>query len=196
MSGGRKPILLGRIVAAHGIRGEVQIVSHTAAPDAIGGYGPLADAAGQRHFTVRVVRVTPKGVIARIEGVTDRNAAEALRGTDLYVDRARLPPPGEGEYYHEDLIGLAAHDADGKRIGAVVAMPNYGAGDLVEIKLDGSRQTELIPFQKAFVPTVDVAAGRITVILPGFAPDDGDGREGEDGEGEDGGDEGGRTPPR
>ena len=185
MSGGRKPILLGRIVAAHGIRGEVQIVSHTGEPDAIGAYGPLSDKPGNRSFTVRVVRVTPKGIVARIDGVADRNAAEALRGTDLYVDRSRLPPPKEGEYYHEDLIGLAAHDPDGKRIGAVVAIPNYGAGDLVEVKLDGSKHTELIPFKDACVPAVDVAGGRLTVILPAFAPDDGEGREGEDG-GEDG----------
>ncbi len=196
MSGSRKMILLGRIVAAHGIRGEVQIVSHTGDPGAIGAYGPLADAAGKRSFTVRVIRVTPKGVIARVEGVYDRNAAEALRGIDLYVDRSRLPPPAEGEYYHEDLIGLAAHDPEGKRIGSVVAMPNYGAGDLVEIKLDASRHTELIPFQDAYVPLVDIAGGRLTVIMPAFAPDDGEGREGEDADGDESGNDGGSTPPR
>ena len=166
MSGAGKRILLGRIVGAHGIRGDVQIAAYTGAPDAIGAYGPLSNEAGNRTFAVRVVRVTPKGVIARVDGVTDRTAAEKLKGTDLYVTRDRLPPPGEGEFYHEDLIGLAAVDPDGKTFGILVAVSNFGAGDLIEIKIEGQRHTELIPFTSAFVPSVDVAGGRVTVVVP------------------------------
>lgn len=187
MSGGKR-ILLGRITAAHGIRGEVQVAYYTGEPEAIGTYGPLSDESGKRSFVLRVVRVTPKGVIARIDGVADRTAAEKLRGIDLYVDRSRLPPPGEGEFYHEDLIGLAVVSPDGTPIGSIVAVANYGAGDLLEVRLDGGKRTEFVPFKDAFVPTVDLASGRAVVIMPEFAPDDGSDQEGEDdgevGEGE------------
>jgi 16S rRNA processing protein RimM len=98
--------------------------------------------------------------------VNDRNAAEALKGVALYVDRARLPSAEEGEFYHADLVGLAAEDREGHRIGTVVAVENYGAGDILELRLEGSRQTEMIPFADAFVPEVDVAGGRIVVVLP------------------------------
>jgi 16S rRNA processing protein RimM len=162
--GGR--ILLGRIVAAHGVRGEVLVRSYADAPEAIGAYGPLSAAAGGRKFELRVLRVTAKGVVARIAGIADRNAAEALAGTDLYVDRAQLPVAGEGEFYYADLIGLAAVAPDGSEVGRVVAVHNFGAGDLIEIALAASRQTEHIPFNDRFVPEVDLAAGKIVVSLP------------------------------
>jgi 16S rRNA processing protein RimM len=159
-------VLLGRIAGAHGIKGDVAIRSFTADPAAIASYGPLSDAAGARSFGLRVVRVTDKAVIVRIEGVVDRTAAEALKGVELYVDRARLPAAGEREFYHADLIGLAAVDADGRAIGEVVAVQNFGAGDLIEIRMAGLRETEFIPFNDAFVPSVDVAGGRIVVAMP------------------------------
>lgn len=159
-------VLLGRIAGAHGIRGEVVIHAYTAAPEGIGAYGPLSDAAGARTFTVKGTRAMPKGVIARLEGVTDRNAAEALKGVELYVDRDRLPPAAEGEYYHADLIGLTAVDRDGKAIGEIVAVQNFGAGDLIEIRLAGSGRTELVPFTDDCVPQVDIEAGRAVVIFP------------------------------
>ena len=90
--------------------------------------------------------MTPKGVVARIDGIADRNAAEALKGIELYVDRERLPAAAEGEFYHADLIGLAAVDPAGKPIGEIVGRANFGAGDLLEIRLAGSRKTELMPF--------------------------------------------------
>ena len=99
---------------AHGIRGEVLIHAFTAAPENIAAYGPLSDAAGARAFEIESARVTAKGVVARLEGVADRNAAEALKGVELYVDRDRLPAAAEGEFYHADLIGLAAVDPQGK----------------------------------------------------------------------------------
>ena len=161
-----KRILLGRIAGAHGIRGEVIIHAFTEPPENIAAYGPLSDEAGARTFRIETARATAKGVVARLAGVSDRTAAEALKGVDLYVDRDRLPPAVEGEYYHADLIGMAAVDPAGQRIGEVVAVQNFGAGDLLEIRLAGARQTELIPFTDAHVPEVDVAARRVVVVLP------------------------------
>ena len=168
-------ILLGRIVAAHGVRGEVVVRSYANEPQAIGAYGPLATLDARRTIELRVVRVTPKGVIARVSGIADRNGAEALAGTDLYVDRQRLPEAGEGEFYHADLIGLAALAPDRTEIGRVVGVHNFGAGDLIEIALAASRHTELIPFDEHYVPVVDVPAGRIVVVMPAPAEQDGDG---------------------
>jgi 16S rRNA processing protein RimM len=170
---GRDRILLGHIAGAHGIRGEVIIHAFTDPPENIAAYGPLIDEAGARTFEIEIVRATAKGVVARLPGISDRNAAEALKGVDLYVERDRLPAAAEGEYYHADLIGLAAVDSDGRRIGEIVAVQNFGAGDLLEIRLAGARHTELIPFTDAFVPEVDVAARRVVVILlPAESADD------------------------
>ena len=165
-------ILLGRIMAAHGIRGEMIVASFAARPEDIAAYGPLSDGAGGRRFALTVVRVGAKGVVARIAGVGDRNAAEALRGTELWVERDRLPAPAAGEYYHADLIGLDAVARDGTPIGRIVAVENFGAGDLLEIRLAGTGRSELVPFTDAFVPSVDIAARRIEVVMPEAAPDD------------------------
>jgi 16S rRNA processing protein RimM len=172
MTAGAKLVLLGRIAAAHGVRGDVLIKSFTAEPAAIAAYGPLQDAEGSRRFELRVVRVTPKGVVARVSGVVDRNAAEALKGVDLYVPRERLPAAEPGAYYHADLIGLRAIGEDGSGIGEVVAVADYGAGDLLEIRLEGSRRTEFVPFTSARVPEVDVAEGRIVVRLTAAAAEE------------------------
>lgn len=165
-------VLLGHISNAHGIKGDVLIKTHTADSASIGAYGPLWDTAGIRSYEIRVVRVTDKGVIARIKGVADRTAAEALRGVELHVDRSMLPPPGEGEYYHEDLLGLSAIDEEGRTVGEIIAVQNFGAGDLLEIRLAGLRATEFIPFTGAFVPEVDIAGGRAIVRMP--AAEDGE----------------------
>ncbi len=159
-------ILLGRITAAHGIRGDVVVESFTSEPQAIDAYGPLESEDGTRRIDLSVVRVTPKGVIAHIKGVDDRNEAEALKGFALYVDRARLPAADDDEYYHADLVGLAAEDPQGRKVGTIVAVENFGAGDILELRLDGRAKTELIPFSDAFVPIVDVAGGRVVVALP------------------------------
>jgi 16S rRNA processing protein RimM len=166
MSGNPRRILLGRIVSAHGIRGEVVIDSFTGAAEDIAAYGALATEDG-RKLDIKLVRTTPKGgVIARVAGVADRNGAEALRGTALYAQRGQLPELEEGEFYYEDLAGLRADNEAGEQIGQVVAVQNYGAGDLLEVRLEGQRATELIPFTDAFVPVVDVAAGRVVVVVP------------------------------
>lgn len=172
---GSKRILLGHISSAHGIRGEVLVKSHTADPADIAAYGPLSDAAGKRSFKLKVLRVTPKGVVARIAGIADRNAAEALRGTELYVDRDAIGEAEEGEFFYSDLIGLAVVAPDGSRIGTVKAVGNFGAGDLLEIGFEGSGKTEFVAFTAANVPTVDVAGGNVVVIMPaddGSKPED------------------------
>ncbi len=159
-------LLLGRIADAHGIRGEVLIHSYTDPPEHIGGYGPLSDAAGARSFEIESARTTTKGVVARLEGVGDRTAAEALKGTELYIDRDKLPAAAEDEFYHADLIGLDAVDPDGKAIGRIVAVQNFGAGDLIEIRLAGTGRTEFVPFTEAAVPSIDMNAKRAVIVLP------------------------------
>lgn len=172
-------ILLGEIGPAHGIRGEVLVRSYTSDPADIAAYGPLTDNTRRRNFALTVVRVTAKGVVVRIAGANDRTAVEALRGTELYVNRSCLPEPSPGEFYHEDLIGLAAIGTDGGKLGTVVAVQNYGAGDLIEIQRLNSNETELIPFTSAFVPDVDFGERRITIVPPALI-DTGEPRESEE----------------
>ncbi|MGI9409446.1 MAG: ribosome maturation factor RimM [Hyphomicrobiaceae bacterium] len=159
-------ILLGHISTAHGIRGEVLIKPLTEEPADIAAYGSLWDEAGERQFEISAARVTNKGVIARIAGVSDRNAAEALRGTGLYIDRDQLPEPEADEIYHVDMIGMTAARADGSVVGEIVAVQNFGAGDLLEIRLAGKRRTEFVPFNDDFVPDIDFDAGQAVVIMP------------------------------
>jgi 16S rRNA processing protein RimM len=159
-------VLLAHVAGAHGIRGEVMLKSYAEDADTLKSYGPLSDEAGARSFQVTGVRATAKGVIVRIKGIADRTAAEALRGIALYVDRAALPTPDDGTYYNCDLIGLAAETAAGERIGSIVAVENFGAGPLLEIRRAGARDTEYVPFTDAFVPTVDIAGGRVVVDMP------------------------------
>lgn len=167
-------ILLGEIGSAHGIKGEVSIRTFTEDPADIAAYGPLSDKAGKRTFKIAGLRVSAKAVIARLQGVDDRTAAEKLRNTGLYVKRSQLPELEPGAYYYEDLAGLAAVDPDGSVLGTVVGVVNYGAGDLVEISRPGERETILVPFTKEAVPAVDIETGRVTVVLPKFADDDGE----------------------
>ena len=160
-------VLLGRIAGAHGLRGEVTIRAYTAKAQDIKAYGPLSDLGGARSFTITSVKVTTKGVIARLKGVDDRTAALALKGVELYVDRDRLPAAVDDEFYHADLVGLAAVDREGNPIGRIVAVHNFGAGDLIEVALAGSQTTEYVPFTSVHVPEIDVPAGRAVVGLPG-----------------------------
>jgi 16S rRNA processing protein RimM len=159
-------ILLAHIASAHGIRGELLLKTYTGAPEDVAAYGPLSDQTGSRKFAVRVVRVTPKGVIARIAGIDDRSAAEALKGTALHVERSKLPNPGDNEFYHTDLIGLAAVDAAGVELGTIERVLDFGAGTIIEVKLIKDARTELVPFTMACVPSVDLATRRATVVLP------------------------------
>jgi 16S rRNA processing protein RimM len=161
----RDRVLLGEIGAAQGLRGEVRLRSYTEDPAAITRYGPLHDEEG-RAFEIESVHGTPQALIARIKGITTREAAEALARTKLYVERARLPERQEEEWYHADLIGLAAVDRGGEKIGVVVAVQNFGAGDLIEVKPDKGEATVLVPFTRESVPEVDVEGGRLVLVPP------------------------------
>ena len=160
-----KRILLGRILGAHGIRGEVLIKTYTGEPEAIADYGALTDQDGSNPVELTVQRNTSKGVVAKIKNVNDRNGAEALKGRELYVERSQFPEPGGDEFYHVDLIGLQAQNEQGIIIGTIIDVANYGAGDILEIKLSDTGDTELIPFTPAFVPDVDLDKKTVTVVL-------------------------------
>ena len=152
-------ICIGMITGVHGVRGLVKVQSFAENPRAFADYGPLTDEAGQ---VVRLETLSSlKGqYLARIDGVADRTAAEALKGTRLYVLRSALPAPLAGEFYHADLIGLEAIQA-GVLLGKVAAIHNYGAGDILEIRQ--GHQEVFLPLSKAFVPDIDLAAGRLTI---------------------------------
>jgi 16S rRNA processing protein RimM len=160
-------IRVARIGAAHGIRGEVKLWSFTADPLAVTQYGPLQTEDGKRRFEIEAARPAKDFLVARLAGVTDRNAAEALRNTDLYVSRDRLPPIEEDDtFYHADLIGLAAVDESGTALGTITAIHNFGAGDLIEIAPAAGGEALLLPFNETTVPSVDLEAKRIVVVPP------------------------------
>ncbi|MBN8292668.1 ribosome maturation factor RimM [Rhodobacter sp. NTK016B] len=158
-------VCVGAIAGAFGVKGEVRLKSFCAEPEAIGGYGPLFTEDGSRSFTVKLGRPVPNGLSARLSGVATREAAEALRGTRLYVERERLPSLPDDEFYHADLIGLTVLDTGGTKLGRVSAVLNHGAGDLLEIQRPG-KGNALLPFTLAVVPTVDLASGRIIADPP------------------------------
>ena len=156
-------ILVGVIGAPHGVRGEVRLKSYTGDPTAIGRYRPLMTADGRTGLTIAGLRpVKDDIVVARFEGVTTREAAAALTNTRLYVDRSTLPPVEDEEFYHADLIGLWAETQEGVRLGRIGAVLNFGAGDLLDIRPEAG-DAILVAFTKAFVPTVDLAGGRVVV---------------------------------
>ncbi len=161
-----KRICVARIGAPHGVRGEVRRWSFTEDPGAVARYGPFTTEAG-RVIDIEALRPAKECFVARLKGVSDRNAAEALRNVELFVPRTQLPVPAEeDEYYHADLIGLAAVDRTGAPLGTVIAVHNFGAGDLIELTLAGQSGTVMLPFNAAAVPGVDLAAGRITIEMP------------------------------
>ena len=159
-------MLVGEIGRPQGLQGEVRIRSFTAHPAAITEYGPLEDETGARLFEIESLRVTPKALSARLKGVTSRDEAEALTGTKLYVPHSRLPARVEDEWYHTDLIGISALDREGVAIGSVVAVHNFGAGDLLEIRPASGGNTVLMLFTRDTVPEVDVEGGWLRIAPP------------------------------
>ncbi len=160
-----KLICIAKIGAAHGVRGEVRLWTFTEDPLAVLRYGPLMSKDGTRSFEVTKAREAKDHLVATLKGVTDRNAAERLNGLELYIARDRLPEPDADEYYHADLIGLAAETTAGAPLGRVLAIHNFGAGDIIEIA-PPSGSTLLLPFTNAVVPTVDLTNGRVIIELP------------------------------
>ena len=160
-----RDVLLATIIAAQGLKGEVRVKLFTQTPGALVDYRMLHTKDGRR-FTVKAERrVKNDEAILTLAELADRDAALALRGTDLFVPRAALPSPPENEYYHADLIGLRAEDTQGRALGAVHAIHNYGAGDVIEIlRADGD--TVLLPFTRETVPRIDIDGQRIVVAVP------------------------------
>ena len=159
-----KTVCLGRIVGAHGVRGIVRVQSYAANPNDLTAYGALSDASGARRFAVSVTGHVKGLLLACIEGVDDRNAAEALRGTDLHIARAALPTTEGEEFYHVDLLGLRAENAEGDALGQVSAIHDHGAGPIVEIQPPDGPST-LVPFTREHVPAIDIEAGRMVVVV-------------------------------
>jgi 16S rRNA processing protein RimM len=157
----RDRVLLGVVAAPHGVRGLVRIKSFTEDPMAIAAYGPLSDETGRKAYRVEALSVARDAVLARIEGVADRTAAEALRGLRLYVERSALPEAGEREWYEADLVGLAAVGRDGRDWGKVIAFHDFGAGSVME--LSGG---VMLPFTDEVVPEIDVPGGKVVVDPP------------------------------
>ncbi|HWZ41025.1 MAG TPA: ribosome maturation factor RimM [Bradyrhizobium sp.] len=158
-------ICVARIGAAHGVRGAVKLWTFTEDPFAVTRYGPLLTKDGARSFEVAHAREANGFLVATLKGVTTRNEAERLNGLELYVARDKLPATDDDEYYHADLIGLAAETTAGEPLGKVIAIHNFGAGDIIEIA-PASGATMLLPFTNVVVPTVDLAGGRVLIELP------------------------------
>ena len=161
----KTPICVARIGAAHGVRGAVKLWAFTEDPLAVKHYGPLMTKDGARQFEVAHVREAKDHLVATLKGIATREDAERLNGLELYIAREKLPETDEDEYYHADLIGLAAVNAADEPLGRVVAIHNFGAGDIIEIA-PAKGATMLLPFTNAVVPTVDLTGGRVVIELP------------------------------
>src|SRR5712675_125214 len=159
------PICVARIGAPHGVRGAVKLWTFTEDPLAVKRYGPLMAKDGARQFEVTHAREAKDHLVASFRGVTTREEAEKLNGIELYIAREKLPATDDDEYYHADLIGLAAVTSANESLGRVIAIHNFGAGDIIEIApVHGS--TMMLPFTHAVVPSVDLAGGRVIIELP------------------------------
>ncbi|NTT87181.1 ribosome maturation factor RimM [Tabrizicola fusiformis] len=159
-------ICIGSIAGAFGVGGEVRLKSFCAEPTAIADYGPVFTEDGSRSFKITLSRPVAGGLGARLSGVKTKEEADALRGAGLYVDRTRLPKLPADEFYHADLIGLEVRDTGGALLGLLHAIHNHGAGDILEVTGNGRKVALMIPFTRAAVPTVDLAARRIIADLP------------------------------
>ncbi|MCE9648373.1 MAG: ribosome maturation factor RimM [Parvibaculum sp.] len=160
-------VCLGVVIGAHGVRGLVRVKAFTEDPQAVAAYGRVETKDGTRRYKIETAGMAKDAVICKLEGVGDRDKAEAMRGTELYVDRAHLPEVDEDEgFYHADLIGLQAVGVDGKAYGKIVGVENFGAGDLLEIERPEGGLTVLVPFTAENVPSVEIEAGRLVLDPP------------------------------
>ena len=165
-------ICVGQIGAVHGVRGQVRLRSFTADRQAVSNYGPFETEAGQ-VVAIEALRPVKDHFVATLAGIRDRDAAARLVNTKLFVPRERLPEIGEAdEFYHADLIGLSVVNLAGEKLGSVIAIHNFGAGDLIEVRLDAGDKTDLIAFNETNVPRVDIDAGRIVIQPPPLAAED------------------------
>src|SRR5882757_6482458 len=158
-------ICVARIGAAHGVRGAVKLWTFTEDPLAVKYYGPLTTKDGARQFELTHVRAAKDHLVATLKGVATREDAERLNGIELYIAREQLPATDDDEYYHADLIVLAAVTSADAPLGRVIALHDFGAGTIIEIA-PPQGATMLLPFTNAVVPTVDLAGGRVVIELP------------------------------
>jgi 16S rRNA processing protein RimM len=163
--GSERRVLMGLVLGAHGIKGAVRILSYAAEPADIASYGSLEDESGGRKFSLTVVGKARGAVLAEVEGIGDRDAATALKGTKLYVRRSALPAPAEGEFYWDDLVGLRAELKGGTALGEVTAVHDYGGGPSLEVKREAGASV-MVPFTNRVVPVVDLEAGRLVIDPP------------------------------
>jgi 16S rRNA processing protein RimM len=168
-------VCIGVITGAVGVQGEVRIKPYTAKPEDVGAYGPIVLKGTNIEVVIKVSRLAKDGVVAKLEGVSDREAAQALKGTELYVSRAKLPGQEEDEYYHADLIGLTVEDLEGASLGTVKAVYDFGAGEMLEVKLNKGG-VAVLPFTKDAIPQVMISEGRIVAdppegVLPAEKPE-------------------------
>lgn len=159
-------ICLGVITGAHGIAGQVRIKCYTKIPEDLTGYGPLSSEDGNLIFEISSFKVVKNAIVAKIQGTNSRSEAEALQGTELFVDREVLPDPDNEEWYYSDLISLKVFDRENQLIGVVSTVQNFGAGDLIEITPVSGGDSVLVPFTTNFVPEVDLTRGKLTIDLP------------------------------
>jgi 16S rRNA processing protein RimM len=160
-----RDVVLGVVIGALGLKGEVKVKTFTETPENLRAYGPLHTRDG-RKLTISELRDANGFAIVRFEGVDNRDAAESMKGIELHVSRATLPGTDEQEFYHADLLGLRAEDTEGRSIGKVIAVHNFGAGDVIEIARDDDNGTVLMPFTREMVPTIDLSDGRIVIAAP------------------------------
>ena len=159
----RDLISVGVIIGAHGIRGEVKLKSFTADPGAVASYGPLLSATGEM-FEITKLKPATTDFIATLKNVTDRNRSETLRGTELFISRAQLPKTSDDEIYMHDLTGISVYGANNTLLGVIVGFENFGAGDLMDVKVEGRAETVLIPYTKKFI--VSATVEKVIVDLP------------------------------
>ncbi|MGB3244123.1 MAG: ribosome maturation factor RimM [Sulfitobacter sp.] len=165
-------ISVGAIAGAYGVRGELRIKSYCAVPEDIETYTPLYNEDRSRTFALAILHPIKNGFAVRITDVATKEEADALRGVTLFAERDQLPSLPDDEFYHADLIGLEVYDTGGVLLGRVKSVQNHGADDLLELQLAGTSATTFLPFTKAGIPTVDLAAGRIIADPPlGILPD-------------------------
>jgi 16S rRNA processing protein RimM len=167
LSASDRLICVGIVGAAHGVRGELRVKSYTQDPKAIGAYGDLTDKTGVKTFRLAAMRLLKEDMlVVRLAGVATREEAEKLNGAALFTRRAQLPSPSDDEFYHDDLIGLEALTREGDTLGRVIAMRNFGAGDILEIAPAKGGETLLLPFTKAVATEIDVSERRIVIVPP------------------------------
>lgn len=169
-------VCVAQIGAAHGLKGDVRLRSFTEDPQAFAQYGPLETEDRTRRLDIESMRPAGDAFVIRFRGVADRNAAEALRDVKLYVERDKLPPADDDEFYHADLVGLVAVTTSGDLFGDVIGIHNFGAGDIVELKVAGTGETVMLSFDQKTFPAIDIPGGRIVVDPPAeiIAKDDDD----------------------